>query len=147
MENKIVNVDAHKFVVETLKEVVAAMAEYLLPDGVSKEVALNRIYLATDNAQICALIESGDSGQNDAAAAVEDKVNHPNHYNDHPSGVECIVVTEHMSFNNGNAIKYLWRAGLKSDDEVEDLQKAQWYIQREIGRLQNPVRVIRTEQG
>jgi hypothetical protein len=60
-------------------------------------------------------------------------INHPEHYNAHPSGVECITIIEHMPFNVGNAIKYLWRAGLKGD-RIEDLQKAAWYIEREIGR-------------
>lgn len=36
-------------------------------------------------------------------------VSHPKHYNDHPSGIECITITRHMNFNIGNAIKYLWR--------------------------------------
>ena len=43
---------------------------------------------------------------------MSDTVNHPAHYNTHPSGVECIEITEHFNFNIGNAIKYLWRAGL-----------------------------------
>ena len=64
-----------------------------------------------------------------------DAVNHPEHYNSHPSGVECITVTEHMNFNLGNAIKYIWRAGLKSEDPITDLEKAVWYAQREIARL------------
>lgn len=62
-------------------------------------------------------------------------VNHPTHYNAHPSGVECITVVEHFNFNVGNAIKYLWRAGLKSD-LLEDLKKARWYVDREIQRLE-----------
>lgn len=61
-------------------------------------------------------------------------VNHPAHYNQHPSGVEAIVVCEHFNFNVGNAIKYAWRAGLKGDT-VEDLEKARWYLDREIQRL------------
>jgi hypothetical protein len=65
----------------------------------------------------------------------EDVVNHPNHYTSHPSGVECIQVTEHMNFNLGNAVKYVWRADLKSDSPIEDLHKARWYIEREIQRL------------
>jgi len=68
---------------------------------------------------------------------VSENVNHPKHYNAHPSGVECIVVVEHMTFNVGNAIKYLWRAGLKgSAPLVEDLKKARWYLDREIQRLE-----------
>jgi hypothetical protein len=60
-------------------------------------------------------------------------VNHPPHYNAHPSGVECIDVVEHMGFNLGNAIKYIWRADEKGN-AVEDLRKAEWYIRREIDR-------------
>ena len=59
----------------------------------------------------------------------------PDHYRSHPSGVECITVTEHFGFCIGNAIKYLWRADLKHDDGgLEDLRKAAWYIDREIKR-------------
>lgn len=64
-----------------------------------------------------------------------DPVDHPKHYNDHPSGIECITVVEWLTFNVGNAIKYLWRAGLKGST-LEDLRKARWYIDREIGRLE-----------
>lgn len=67
----------------------------------------------------------------------EEKINHPKHYNDHPSGIECIDIVEHHDFCVGNAIKYLWRAGLKGEDtEVQDLQKAIWYIERKIKRLE-----------
>ena len=65
-----------------------------------------------------------------------DPVNHPPHYTGHPSGVECIEITEHYNFNVGNAIKYLWRAGLKTEDATQDLRKAAWYINREIQRLE-----------
>ena len=67
-----------------------------------------------------------------------DDVNHPAHYTSHPSGVECIVVAEHMTFCAGNAIKYLWRAGLKGNGakHIEDLKKARWYVDREIARLE-----------
>lgn len=63
-----------------------------------------------------------------------DNVNKPKHYIKHPSGVECIQITEHMNFCLGNAIKYIWRAGLKQD-AIEDLKKAVWYLNREIERL------------
>ena len=63
-----------------------------------------------------------------------DPVNHPKHYTSHPSGVECIVVTRHMNFNKGNAMKYLWRADEKGN-EIEDLKKAIWYLNNEIERL------------
>jgi hypothetical protein len=61
-----------------------------------------------------------------------DPVNHPKHYTSHPSGVECIEITEHMGFCVGNAMKYLWRADEKGG--IEDLRKAAWYIAREIAR-------------
>lgn len=64
-----------------------------------------------------------------------DLVNHPPHYSSHPSGVECIRITEWMTFCLGNAVKYVWRAGLKSASPIEDLEKARWYIDREIERL------------
>lgn len=65
---------------------------------------------------------------------MNDSVNNPKHYTEHPSGIECIEITEHMNFCVGNAIKYLWRAGLKGE-QVEDLRKARWYIDREIARV------------
>lgn len=71
-----------------------------------------------------------------------DSVNHPAHYNSHPIGIECIEIARHYNFNIWNTIKYLWRAGLKSeegmedaDKQVEDLSKAIWYIQDEIKRI------------
>lgn len=66
-----------------------------------------------------------------------DNVNHPEHYNSHPSGVEAITITEHFNFCLGNAIKYIWRAGIKSDNPIEDLEKAEWYVRREIERLKD----------
>jgi hypothetical protein len=70
------------------------------------------------------------------SASAPEQVNHPAHYNRHPAGVECIDVVEHLTFNVGNAIKYLWRAGLKpGTDAVTDLRKAIWYLERECARL------------
>lgn len=62
-------------------------------------------------------------------------VDHPSHYNASGSGIECIDVVEWMSFNLGNAMKYLWRADHKGRP-IEDLEKAVWYINREIARRQ-----------
>lgn len=64
----------------------------------------------------------------------KDNIN-PKHYKEHPSGIECIDITKHMGFCLGNAIKYIWRAG-KKGDAIEDLQKAVWYLETEIKRLQ-----------
>lgn len=75
--------------------------------------------------------------QNALANEKEQAVNHPPHYLQHPSGVECIQITEHMNFCLGNAIKYIWRAGLKADNPIQDLEKAVWYLKREIARRTN----------
>ena len=69
-----------------------------------------------------------------AVFPVADPVNHPPHYTSHPSGVECIQITEHLNFCVGNAVKYAWRAGEKGN-YVQDLEKAVWYLQREIARV------------
>lgn len=66
----------------------------------------------------------------------DDPVNHPSHYTAY-HGIEVIDLTEQMNFNKGNAVKYIARAGWKNPDtEVQDLEKAVWYIQREIQRIQ-----------
>lgn len=71
-------------------------------------------------------------GKSEVGSRKPDAVAHPRHYTAHPSGVECIRITEHFSFNLGNVIKYVWRADLKNG--TEDLLKAQWYIRRELRR-------------
>lgn len=80
--------------------------------------------------------------RNECTSIKEDKVNSPKHYTSHPSGIECIEITKHYDFCIGNAIKYLWRAGLKKEEgysdknkEVEDLKKAIWYINEKIKTL------------
>lgn len=74
-----------------------------------------------------------------------DIVNHPSHYTQYP--VEVIELTEHMNFCRGNAVKYIARAGFKNPDkEIEDLEKAQWYLDREINRLKkNQLNKVREE--
>ena len=69
--------------------------------------------------------------EEDGVEMKQDMVNHPKHYTAHPSGVECIQITEHMGFCLGNAVKYIWRADEKWD-AIEDLKKAKWYIEREL---------------
>lgn len=73
----------------------------------------------------------------------KDRIN-PDYYKSHPSGVECINITRHYCFSIGNAIKYLWRAGLKTEKgiqdrekEIEDLRKAIWYINDRIDQLKH----------
>jgi hypothetical protein len=102
------------------------------------------------------LLPGETAREHNARAHAVDMVNHPPHYTSDPSGVECITITRHRNFNIGNAIKYLWRAGLKLEDgvpmsgvpdtlvrkvsiakQVEDLKKAIFYINDEIGRLES----------
>jgi hypothetical protein len=78
-----------------------------------------------------------------------DPVRNPKHYTSHPSGVECIEIVQHHNFNIGNAIKYLWRQGLKGEDNsIQDLEKARTYIEFEIARLrgEHPTAHLRADQ-
>lgn len=75
---------------------------------------------------------------------MENRVNHPDYYNSHPSGIECIDIIRYYCFDIGNAMKYLWRAGLKKEmgldekqKEIEDLNKAIWYIKDRINQLKS----------
>ena len=65
----------------------------------------------------------------------KEKVNHPSHYN---KGIEVIDIIESwgLNFSLGNAVKYILRAPYKNNS-LEDLKKAQWYIQREIENMEN----------
>lgn len=68
----------------------------------------------------------------------EDSVNNPSHYNSDPSGVKCIEITRHRNNNIGNVIKYVWRNGLKDgNSDIQDLEKAAWYLNDEIQRLKD----------
>jgi hypothetical protein len=83
-------------------------------------------------------VKSRGLGENDTGTW-PDPVNHPKHYTSSPArckcgaAIECIQVVEHLPFNSGNAIKYLWRADEKGRP-LEDLRKAAWYVNREIER-------------
>ena len=79
----------------------------------------------------------------------EDLVNHPKHYNSHPTGIECIELAQHYGFSTGNVLKYMWRAGIKKelgkDDiakELEDIDKAIWYINHFIKELEAQDHVV-----
>jgi hypothetical protein len=76
-----------------------------------------------------------DEFRNGSTETEPDMVNHPPHYKSHPSGIECIQIVEHMPFNLGSAVKYIWRNEEKGN-QIQDLKKAKWYIQREIERLE-----------
>lgn len=80
-----------------------------------------------------------DSGEETPEPQVEEieMVNHPLHYNQHPSGVECIEIVKHYDFCIGNCIKYLWRAGLKGGNPaLQDLKKAAWYLNEKIKMIE-----------
>ena len=90
------------------------------------DMSEDRSPLRINDKVYCSIECSKDDGSK------KDSIN-PSHYKSHPSGIECIQITEHMGFTLGNAMKYIWRADLKHDDGgIEDLKKAQWYIDREL---------------
>jgi hypothetical protein len=78
-------------------------------------------------------------GENTVFKLLEEKdsVNHPSHYGGENNPLEVINIIEHydLNFNLGNVIKYCLRAG-KKDELIQELKKAQWYINREIQRLE-----------
>lgn len=76
-----------------------------------------------------------------AVMEARDMVNHPPHYNNSDAKcskcqkqIECIDITRHMSFNQGNAVKYLWRFQDKSG--LQDLKKARWYLDDLIKQME-----------
>jgi hypothetical protein len=81
----------------------------------------------------CDLSRGSDIGDMWKGSEDIGKAHHPKYYNEHPSGIEAIDVVEHMGFNLGNSMKYLWRADLKSDAK-SDMKKAVWYTMREMYR-------------
>ena len=81
--------------------------------------------------------DSEQPPQSSSAKSAE-RVDHPPYYTSHPSGIECIEVAEHMNFNLGNAMKYIWRCDGKGAS-IQDLEKAVWYIKREIERRMKDV--------
>lgn len=100
-------------------------------DGYVMEVGENgRLHSLEENEDIIEFLPRGQP--RDEQPPASDNVNHPPHYTSHPSGIECIQVTEHMPFNLGNAVKYIWRHEGKNG--AEDLRKAIWYLEREIQR-------------
>lgn len=64
---------------------------------------------------------------------MSDPINHPKHYGGENNPYEAIKVIEawELGFNLGNAVKYISRAG-KKGSRKEDLEKAAWYLNREI---------------
>lgn len=69
-----------------------------------------------------------------------DMINHPSHYTDGKIEVIDFIEEKNLNFHRGNAVKYIARAGKKDPSkEVKDLQKAVWYLNREIERLAGKV--------
>lgn len=114
-------------------------------DVVADELGTIGTIIAIDDGAVWPYLVSESSGRGQASHRKTDEwrlaeegdesdpVSHPSHYTGHPSGIECIQITEHMGFNLGNALKYIWRCDLKLD-AVEDLKKAKWYIERELAK-------------
>lgn len=69
---------------------------------------------------------------------MSEKVDHPPHYGGADDPYEAIKVIEawRLGFHLGNAVKYICRAGRK-DDELEDLKKALWYLNRHVKNLED----------
>lgn len=82
------------------------------------------------------LINGNNIPIQEAEAPQFDPITKPKHYNSHPSGIECIEITQHHNYCIGNSIKYLWRQGLKDgESNIKDLMKARKCIDLEIERI------------
>jgi hypothetical protein len=79
-------------------------------------------------------IDELEDAFNESLELPKELVNHPSHYNRGKYEVIDVIEDWHLGFNLGNAIKYIGRCGHK-DDPVQELEKAKWYIQREIDRI------------
>lgn len=102
----------------------------------------------TDWAEIWKCVTDGtfvDIGNNPVEEK-KDMVNHPSHYTwlKEKCGIEVIDITRHLDFDTGNAVKYLLRAGHKSEEgmtdkekTIQDLKKAAWYINDRIKTIEN----------
>ena len=73
-------------------------------------------------------------GRQEPPMSAPDPVNKPNHYNQHPSGVECITIVQELSYNCGVAVAYIWRSPHKGS-QIEDLKKAIRHLEFEVERL------------
>lgn len=86
-------------------------------------------------------IAAGGVWEDDVLGRANNAVDHPAHYNSHPSGVECITIARHHNFNIGNVFKYLWRIGLKGGkaagkkQRLQEIDKAIFYLNDERARI------------
>jgi hypothetical protein len=126
---------------EGAENAMKEQAEYEKSEGVHN--AVNNFYMSSIIGEAIQEEEkeSGiwDNFPSFAPPKVDDPVNSPKHYTSHPSGVECIDITKHYNFQIGNAIKYLWRQGIKTEQgmdsvekQIQDCEKAMWYIRSYI---------------
>lgn len=133
--------DPHKMKDADLETTIQNVEALTEPNDTDRSVRAACLKVLNDRAAIKTppvLIEKGGTGparvlQDKEREMRADMVNHPPHYTKHPSGIECIEITRHMSFNLGNVVKYVWRADLKNG--IEDLEKAQFYIKDEIAKF------------
>lgn len=116
-------------VAEAIQPYVKGRSSNLLKDAIRRPLAISDFTPDATPTADTPKVET-PSWPTDVA---EDTIN-PSHYRKHPSGIECIEVVRHMNFNIGNAIKYIWRYQDKGDP-IENLKKAQWYLNDEILRL------------
>lgn len=69
-----------------------------------------------------------------------DPVNHPSHYTKGKIEVADFIADQKLNFDRGNAVKYVCRAGFKDPTkEIQDLEKAIWYINHEIKTLKGEI--------
>lgn len=115
---------------------------HLLPQGFEftycgkSIVEYTRIGYSADTKHVtCPVCLKNEQSRASLQEGSQDLINHPSHYSALPNGIECIEISQFFNFNLGNAIKYIWRAGKKTTDPTEDLQKAMKYLEFETERV------------
>jgi hypothetical protein len=116
----------------------------IAPDGNLSYVVSNEPLSLQEEANFFDKLRGNSAAVEQAVAENQvdhDPVNKPSHYTQNASGVECIELSEKLSFNLGNAFKYVFRRDGK-ENTLQDVSKAEWYLKREIGRLEDALDVL-----
>ena len=141
----------------TKKEIVRAALEYSIAHPSEKLVDVAKMYDISTTAMYNArhhhkqrLLKGAKkkvkptwkqaSVSTSAEPVKQDAVNHPAHYK--AGGIETIdfIEAKQLTYNLGNVVKYITRAGVKNKaTHIEDLEKAAWYLNREIKNLKGGV--------
>lgn len=120
-----------------MERIYQSNSSFLTCRECNKTIKYGEWYYCDSNTMHVHCVDCGSFNEEKTNEPVKDNVNSPSHYTDGKIEVIDFIEDKKLNYHRGNAIKYISRAGKKNKDkEVEDLQKAIWYLNREISRLQ-----------